>query len=602
MKHEIEKIKDLVQKFGVILSKQQKLYGGMILICTVFAAFLETIGISAILPIIEGLMSPDGLEDKWYLRPFISIFHIQETQTLVLIVCGEVIVLYVVKNLYFILHTWLVHKYTYKIKRELGSLVMQSYMKQGYIFFVNNNTSKLIQGITNDINALNVILSGIFNLVTKVMTMAAISAFMFIKTPVIAFVLVILAVVSVFAIQLFYKKSLRKYGVLLRIAERENSQVSMEAIHGNKEIQVARRQDFYIKKYRETANTHIKASMKLEMAALTPGYIIEMICVTGLLLVIALQTRASGASEEMIASLSVVALSAFRIFPSIATVSSTLNTIRGRMPSFNAAYENIKRIKEDKSEGVQAISENNLEWEKENIDFREEIRFNNVSYRYPNTEKYILKNMDFTIRARTSIGLIGPSGAGKSTLVDVLLGLLVPEQGNITMDGVDIRELGIKWNRNIGYVPQSVYLTDSNIRNNIAFGIMEEQIDDNRVWNALEMAQLSEFVSKLPKGLDTQVGERGVKFSGGQRQRVAIARALYLNPDILILDEATAALDNETERTLMEAIESLQGRKTLVIVAHRLTTIKNCDYIYEVVDGKIMERDKAEVFGELYSG
>lgn len=602
MKHEFEKIKDLTHKFSVILSKQQKLYGGMILICTIFAAFMETIGISSILPIIEGLMSPDGLEDKWYLAPFISIFHIQETQTLILIVCGEVIALYVVKNFYFILHTWLVHKYTYKIKRELGSLVMQSYMKQGYIFFVNNNTSKLIQGLTNDINSVNVILSGIFNLVTKVMTMAAISVFMFIKTPDIAFVLVILAMVSVFAIQLFYKKSLRKYGVLLRIAERENSQVSMEAIHGNKEIQVTRRQDYYIKRYRETANTHIKASMKLEMAALTPGYIIEMICVTGLLLVIALHTQGSGASEEMIASLSIVALSAFRIFPSIATVSSTLNTIRGRMPSFIAAYENIKRIKEDKSEGVQAISENNLEWEKENIDFREEIRFNNVSYRYPNTEKYILKNMDFTIRARTSIGLIGPSGAGKSTLVDVLLGLLAPEQGNITVDGEDIRDLGIKWNRNIGYVPQSVYLTDSNIRNNIAFGIMEGQIDDDRVWDALEMAQLSEFVSRLPKGLDTQVGERGVKFSGGQRQRVAIARALYLNPDILILDEATAALDNETERTLMEAIESLQGRKTLVIVAHRLTTIKKCDYIYEVADGKIIERDKAEVFGELYSG
>ena len=209
--------------------------------------------------------------------------------------------------------------------------------------------------------------------------------------------------------------------------------------------------------------------------------------------------------------------------------------------------------------------------------------------------------MNFTIKAKTSIGLIGPSGAGKSTMVDVLLGLLIPEQGSITMDGEDIQKLGIEWNRNVGYVPQSVYLTDSSIRKNIAFGIPEGQIDDARVWNALEMAQLSEFVKKLPNGLETQVGDRGIKFSGGQRQRVAIARALYMNPDILILDEATAALDNETEHSLMDAIESLQGKKTLVIVAHRLTTIRNCDHIYEVVEGKIIERDKAEVFSELYT-
>lgn len=598
MRHEIEKIKDLFHKFNVILSGQQKLYGSIIFICTMIAAFMETLGVSAILPVIEGLMDAEGLRNKWYLQPVIAFYHIQDTQPLILIVCGGVIVLYILKNLYFILYTWLVRKFTYKIKRELGSLVMKSYMKQGYIFFVNNNTSKLIQGITGDVGSINIILDGIFSLSTKLMTVAAISIFMFIKTPSIAVILVILATISVFAIQLFYKKSLRKYGVLLRIAERENSQVSLEAIHGSKEILVAKRQDYYVKRYIDSTNDHIKACIKIEMASLTPGYIIEMICVTGLLLTIALQTGAVGVQEEMIESLSVVAISAFRIFPSIAAVSSTLNTIRGRMPAFNAAYENVKRIKESVQDGARSEYGEKPNHRAEKITFREEIRFHNVSYRYPNTDKFILKNLDFAIQARTSVGLIGSSGAGKSTLVDVLLGLLIPEQGSITMDGEDIQELGVKWNRNVGYVPQSVYLTDSNIRNNIAFGIPEEQIDDEMVWNALEMAQLSDFVGKLPLGLDTQVGERGIKFSGGQRQRVAIARALYLNPDILILDEATAALDNETEQSLMDAIESLLGKKTLVIVAHRLTTIKKCDYIYEVSGGKVIKKDRAEVFGK----
>lgn len=598
MKHEIEKIKDLSHKFNVILSRQQKLYGSLVFICTILAAFMETLGVSAVLPIIEGLMDTEKLKDKWYLQPFIKTYHIQDPQTLILLVCGIVIALYILKNVYFILYAWIVRKFTYKIKRELGSLVMKSYMKQGYIFFVSNNTSKLIQGITGDVGAINIILDGVFGLSTKLMTVAAISIFMFIKTPSIAVVLIILAVISVFAIQLFYKKSLRKYGVFLRQAERENSQVSLEAIHGSKEILVAKRQDYYVKKYIETINSHIRACIKIEMASQTPGYIIEMICVTGLLLAIAFQAGTIGAQEEMISSLSVVAISAFRIFPCIASISSTLNMIRSRMPSFNAAYENVKRIKETEQDGGQSEYGEKTDQYGEKITFQEEIRFHNVSYRYPNTDKYILKNLNFAIKARTSIGLIGSSGAGKTTLVDVLLGLLIPEQGNITMDGEDIQKLGIKWNRNVGYVPQNVYLTDSNIRNNIAFGISEEKIDDEMVWNALEMAQLSGFVRELPHGLDTLVGERGIKFSGGQRQRVAIARALYLNPDILILDEATAALDNETEQSLMDAIESLLGKKTLIIVAHRLTTIKKCDYFYEVSGGKVIEKDRAEVFGK----
>ena len=597
MKHELEKIKDLYHKFNVILSKQQKLYGGIIFVCTIFAAFLETIGVSAILPVVEGLMDMEALRDKWYLQPLVKTFGIQEPQTLILLVCGGVIAIYIFKNMYFVLYTWLVRKYTYKIKRELGIRVMESYMQQGYIFFVNNNTSRLIQGITGDVGSVNTILDGIFSLSTKLLTVIAIGGFMLIQAPSTAIPLICLAIFGVFVIQLIYKKTLRKNGVLLRVAERENSQVSLEAIQGSKEILVARRQDYFVKRYIESTNKHIKACIKIEMAGLTPGYIIEMICVAGLLIAIVIQTGTMGASTEMIGTLSVMAISAFRILPNVAAISSTINSIRGRMPAFNAAYETIRKVDSLEQENKVDIAGLQVDTTTEEIIFNNELKLNHVSYRYPNTSKYILQDVDFTIKARSSIGIIGPSGAGKSTLVDVLLGLLIPEKGNITMDGEDIRNLGVKWNRNIGYVPQSVYLTDATIRENIAFGIPEGQIDDTMVWNALEMAQLADFVRKQPNGLDTCVGERGVKFSGGQRQRVAIARALYLNPEILILDEATAALDNETEKSLMEAIESLQGQKTLIVVAHRLTTIQKCDYVYEVADGKIVERDKREIFG-----
>lgn len=224
-----------------------------------------------------------------------------------------------------------------------------------------------------------------------------------------------------------------------------------------------------------------------------------------------------------------------------------------------------------------------------------EIKIEHITWKYPNSDKLILKDLSMEIGRGESIAFIGASGAGKTTLADIILGLYKPQEGKILVDNVDISAIPKQWSKMIGYVPQQVFLTDDTIRNNIAFGINEENIDENAIWSALEMAQLSEFIKTLSEGLDTRVGERGIKFSGGQRQRVAIARALYYNPDILVFDEATSALDNETESAVMESIDLLKGRKTLVIIAHRLSTVANCDRIYEIVDGKAVLRDKEEV-------
>lgn len=596
MRHELAKLKDIICKFNVILNKQQKMYGLLVFAATIIGAVLETVGVSAILPVIQGLMDTESLRGKWYLEPFVQLWNIQEDSVLIYLVCAEVMAVYIVKNLYFIFYTWMTKKYTYKIRRELGTRIMNAYMAQGYIFFVNNNTSRLIQGMSGDVGAVNAIINAIFTLLTKLFTIVAIGGYIILQSPEIAVVLLGLAVVCVAIIQLMFRNILRKYSVQLREAERENSKASLEAVQGSKEILAARRQRFFIDRYVESTNEHIKACIMLDMAMQSPTYIIEMVCVVGLLLMIAVQAGNGGATAQMIETLSMVAIAAFRILPGIATVSSSYNTIKSRMPSFQAAYETVKRVEtleqgEESQKQIPAVCSN----VGEEIVFKKEICFHKISYRYPNTEKYILDQVDFRIQAKTSIGLIGASGAGKSTFVDVLLGLLKPESGRIEMDGRDVESLGAQWNRNIGYVPQSVYLLDASIRENIAFGIEKDKIDDEKVWNALEMAQLAGFVKNMKNGLETQVGERGVKFSGGQRQRVAIARALYFNPEILILDEATAALDNETEQALMEGIEALLGKKTLIIVAHRLTTIRKCDFIYEVRQGRLEERKKEDV-------
>ena len=230
------------------------------------------------------------------------------------------------------------------------------------------------------------------------------------------------------------------------------------------------------------------------------------------------------------------------------------------------------------------------------IQFQHELSLQNVSFHYPNMEEDVLQEVNLTIQKGQSIAFIGPSGAGKTTVSDIILSLLKPTKGQILMDGIDIEDLGKEWNRIIGYVPQATYIIDASIRHNIAFGEKENAIDDDQIWQALKIAQLEDFVKGLPEGLDTLVGESGVRFSGGQRQRLAIARALYRNPDILVLDEATAALDNDTEEEVMKAIEALQGYKTLIIVAHRLTTVRKCDVIYEVKDKRICPKSKKEIF------
>lgn len=596
MRHELAKIKDLFGKMNYVLSPQQKRLGVLVLICTLLSAGLETLGVSAIMPIVEGLMDVSGLRDKWYLKPLVDMFHIENPNILIYIVCGGVIGIYLLKNIYFIFYTWIIKKYTYKIKRELGTRVMESYMAQGYIFFVNNNSAKLLQGITGDVAAVNSILNCMFSLITKALTIVAIGAFMLIQEPFIAILLLVLSALCVSAIQLFYKNSMHKYGELQREAIWENNQACLEAIHGSKEVLVAGRQDYFKKRYVNSIIEHNKCCVRIEMATTIPAYIIETVCIIGLLLAVAIQVGTKGASMEMVTGLSMIAVAAFRILPSVGAVSSSLNGIRSCIPSFNASYETIKKVNELEEE-MRQNKKGDIAEQNDKVRLKDELSINHISYKYPATDHYILEDVSLKIKVKSSIGIIGTSGAGKSTFVDVLLGLLQPEKGQILMDGMDIHQLGKVWNKNIGYVPQTIYLVDEDIRSNIAFGIDKKDIDDAMVWRALEMAQLADFVREQPRGLDTEVGEWGIKFSGGQRQRVAIARALYSNPELLVLDEATAALDNETERALMESIDALLGQKTLIVVAHRLTTIKQCDYIYEVKDGKLIQRSKDEIFG-----
>lgn len=589
------KIKDAFGKLNFILSAEQKKYGVVMLVLSLLAAVFEMIGVSVILPLMQVMLQPDELWDRWYVRDITGILHVETNTGLVFLICFLVILVYIIKNMYFIFYSYVTTRYANKIKKELSVRVLQAYMQQGYLFFVNHNSGRLLQGMGGDVSSVYAIVNQLLILLSKGLTIVCIGVFILVQTPQLALCLAVLVVFCFVLIQLIFRKSMRKYGVLQRKYSWNSQQISLEAIHGSKEILVMNRQKHFVNLFRENTEKLNTAALKVDMGAKTPAYIIETICITGLLLIVGVMYGQTDDKVMMISQLSAIAVAAFRILPALGGISSSVNSILYNMPALSAAYETLSQVKELEKNFV--IEENAIK-NVNRVEFKNILELKNIIFSYPNSNVKVLNGVNLSIKRGQAVAFIGPSGAGKTTLSDVVLALLQPQSGKILMDGQDISELGTNWNRLVGYVPQSIYLMDNSVRKNIAFGYRDEDIDDEKVWKALEMAQLKDFVEGLPEKLDTYVGEYGVRFSGGQRQRMAIARALFSNPDILILDEATSALDNDTENAVMEAIDALQGIKTLIIVAHRLSTIRNCDVIYEIKDGKATERSKEEVFPE----
>lgn len=355
-----------------------------------------------------------------------------------------------------------------------------------------------------------------------------------------------------------------------------------------------RRQKNFLKKYYDASEQKAHIDVKYVVINSCPDKLIEVICVGGIMFALCIRLKIGVNVAEFITNLAAFAVAAFRMMPAIAKLIGYVNGLFFYRKALDATYDVIYETKVYKKEEVL----NNVGYAETNRQFVSNICLKNIYWKYQSNPRYILEDLNLRIEKGSSVAFIGTSGSGKTTLADIILGLLRPEKGCVEVDGISIDKIPNEWSRMIGYVPQSVFLMDDTITRNILFGLPDEEENEERVWEALEQAQLAEFVRELPEGLNTIVGERGVKFSGGQRQRIAIARTLYYNPEIILLDEATAALDNDTEKAVMEAIENLKGKKTLIIIAHRLSTIKQCDVIYEVVGGKAVVRKKEEIFSE----
>ena len=340
-----------------------------------------------------------------------------------------------------------------------------------------------------------------------------------------------------------------------------------------------------MRNYYETGKVGANVGRTYAVMNNIPRLLIETVFIVGVLTFIIIYMKGGGNVASMVSTLAAFGVAAMRVLPSVNRINTYITEISYNQPSLDFVYQNLQ-------EGMKTdamLAQRRAYSQKEKLELKDKIELNHISFHYPDSDKNIFTDAHMEVPKGKSVGIMGTSGAGKSTIVDILLGLLHAQEGEITCDGVDIFKNYESWLAQIGYIPQSIYLIDESIRDNIAFGIDADKIDEKRIWEVLEEAQLKEFVEELPNGLDTTIGDRGVRLSGGQRQRIGIARALYHDPEILVFDEATSALDNDTEAAVMDAVNSFHGKKTMIIIAHRLNTIEKCDIIYKVEEGKLIQ-------------
>ena len=608
----MKKILGLVKKINYIMNRPQKLLCLIVFAMSCFGAVLECIGVAAMIPLVSIITDEGILKDSIYLKKFPQLGSLTYNELVVLIGIG-IVLIYVLKNLYLIFLSWIRVKFSSKIQREMTIKMMASYMSRGYSFFLNTNMGEILRGVSGDASVVFSVLSDVFRVFSDALTMLLVSIVLITTDWKLALMTITMAGICIAITFYLFRRMMYKAGVRIREYGAKSNQALFQAFEGVKDVLILRKQRHFISEYERNLTEYQKAICTRVVGTDSPTYMIEGLCITGMMIAVCSRILTRGAGVEFAAVLATFAVGAFRILPTIGRISAASSNLVSSSASVDAMYEHISEaekfgkehpellIKADEIKISSFINRGTFFKEEVvipyNNKFNDKLCFKNVSFRYNDEVGNILTDVSFEISKGQSVAFIGSSGAGKSTLVDILLGLLIPQQGQVLIDGSNITDEPDKWAQTVGYVPQSVYLADASIKENIAFGETVDKIDTDRINNVIERVELAEFIGSLPDGIETFVGDKGVRLSGGQRQRIAIARALYHDPDIMVLDEATSALDNETEEAVMSAIDALQGQVTLIIVAHRLTTIRNCDVIYEVGNKKIRLRDKREVLG-----
>lgn len=573
-----------IRKIWKILNKRQKLNFIFLLLMTVVGMGLELLGVSAINPFVEAITNKNTLNDAESTTGKIYMLFGRPNYEIYLIILLAVLIgIYLVKNAYLLVLYNFQFKFSYDTQRTVEKELLGCYLKREYTFHLKHNSAELQRNVIQDVTGMYQTLSSGLIFITEGGVCLALFLFLLKLDKTITLGVVAFLALTFWLYSRLFGKRNNRIGVESRAASAKRVQWVQQSLGGIKEIKILGREPFFLQKYDENAAVFAKKQRQYQMAVNAPRPLMEASGITALLGVIGFKLMRGVSAAYFIPTLSTFAVAAFRALPSFGRISGAYGTIAFQKSAVEEVYNGIMNARDTDSQTSNVVETTNT------LSMDKGIECRNVAYRYPDSDKMILKNVNISIPKNKSVAFIGPSGAGKTTLVDVILGILTPTEGEVLVDEESICHNLDGWHKMIGYIPQTIYLIDDSIRKNIAFGIDDDIIDDERIWEVLKEVQLYDFVKGLSNGLDTYIGEGGARISGGQRQRIGIARALYTNPEVLVLDEATSALDSDTEAAIMDAINMLMGSRTMIIIAHRLTTVENCDIIYQVKNKKVTE-------------
>lgn len=576
---------DIFKKLNYILDKRQKINIVVLAVMIFIGGILETLSISAMLPVVWVIIDAESVQQNKYCQWAMDFLHLHDMHEFIITLLALLMIMYLLKNAYLLWLTSEQNRFISGNRNKIISQVLREFLNRPYEFYLDADIPTVFRLTDSDIPNVFSILMALISLASETVVFVLICGVL-VATDwrLVLFLVIISGIVTIVMFKVL-KPRLNKLGTTNQAIQSRIAKWRIQAIYGIKDVKVLHRESFFADNYESNGKIGARLNQKYAVINAMPRLLIESIFMVSILGYLIVCVAAGDDMKQMIPTLTAFGLAAVRLMPCVNRINTYLTDISYFRPCLDYVYENmnINEISKKTNQTLLPVDKTKT------MQLKNRIELKNIVYAYPNTDTLIFDHADMTVPFGKSVGIMGPSGAGKSTIVDILLGLLKVHEGQILCDGDNVFDNYPAWLSQIGYIPQSIYLVDEPIRNNIAFGIADDEIDDNRIWQVLEEAQLKEFIQTLPEGLDTAIGDRGVRLSGGQRQRLGIARALYHNPEILVFDEATSALDNETEAAVMEAINSFHGKKTMVIIAHRLNTIEKCDIIYKVEGGKITQ-------------
>lgn len=585
----MEKKVTLLQKIAYLFDRKQLWQLGGLAVLILIGGILETLGVSMMIPVAEAVMAPDKVMENELVSRIAAFLGVTSSRSLIVMMLGALIVIFIFKNAYLLFLTFVQNTFVTRNRNRMISRVMREFLNRPYEDYLGADIPTVFRLTDSDIpNAFQLILV-LIQMTTEIVVAVSICIVLVRVSPLISIGCGVLFFGMTLIITRVLKPRLNAIGRRNQEIQSRIAKWRIQSIYGLKDVKVLHREEFFVRNYYESGAIGANVARNYAVLNNTPRLLIEAIFIAAMLTFILVYMLEDGDLTVLMPQLMAFAAAAVRVMPATNRINTYLSEIAYAQPCLDYLYENLtENMKQDVNGSVTGLTKEARGQEEDSpLALADRIVLDHISFTYPNTEKPIFTDAHMEIKKGQSVGIMGPSGAGKSTIVDILLGLLHVQSGTITCDGRDIFENYPSWLAKIGYIPQSIYLIDESIRDNIAFGIDADKIDERRIWEVLEEAQLKSFVEELPEGLDTAIGDRGVRISGGQRQRLGIARALYHNPEILVFDEATSALDGDTEAAVMEAVNSFHGKKAMVIIAHRLNTIAKCDVIYKVENEKI---------------